>query len=52
MFITNTCIYRKTLIINKENDHSLFCFLNYLLSFALINKTFKAELTYNIKNIF
>ena len=52
MFITDVCVYKKTLIINEENDYSLFCFLNYFLFFAFINRTFKAELTHDIKNIF
>jgi len=52
MFIANVYTYKKTLIINEKKDHSLFCFLDHFLSFALINKTFEAESTYDIKNIF
>ncbi len=52
MFIADVCIYRKTLIINEENNHSLFCLFNHLLSLTLIDKTFEAESTYDIKNIF
>ncbi len=46
------CIYRKTLIIDGENNYPLFCFLDYLLSLALIDKTFEAKLAHDIKNIF
>ena len=52
MFITDVCAYKKTLIINEKNDHSLFCFLNHLLSLALINRVFETETIHDIKNIF
>ncbi len=52
MSVTEVCAYRKTLIIDEENDHSLFCLLDHLLSLALIDKTFEAESTHDIKNIF
>ena len=52
MSIADVCVYKKTLIINKENDYLLFCLLDYLLFLAFIDKTFKAKSTHNIKNIF
>ncbi len=52
MSIADVCAYRKTLIIDEENNHSLFCLLDHLLSLALIDKTFEAESTHDIKNIF
>ncbi len=52
MSIADVCAYRKTLIIDEENDHSLFCLLDHLLSLALIDKAFEAESTHDIKNIF
>jgi len=52
MSVAEVCAYRKTLIIDEENDHSLFCLLDHLLSLALIDKTFEAESTHDIKNIF
>ncbi len=52
MSIADVCAYRKTLIIDEENDHSLFCLLDHFLSLALIDKTFEAESTHDIKNIF
>ncbi len=52
MSIANVCAYRKTLVIDEENYHSLFCLLDHLLSLALIDKAFEAELAHDIKNIF
>jgi hypothetical protein len=52
MSIADVCAYRKTLIIDEENDHSLFCLLDHFLSLALIDKTFEAESIHDIKNIF
>ncbi len=52
MSIADVCAYRKTLIIDEENNHSLFCLLDHLLSLALIDKTFEAESIHDIKNIF
>ena len=52
MSIADVCAYRKTLIINEENNHSLFYLLDHLLSLALIDKTFEAESIHDIKNIF
>jgi len=52
MSIANVYTYRKTLIIDKENDYSLFCLLDHLLFLALIDKAFEAKLTHDIKNIF
>ena len=52
MSIANVCTYRKTLIIDEENNHLLFYLLDHFLSLALIDKTFKAESTHDIKNIF
>ncbi len=52
MSIADVCAYRKTLVIDEENDHSLFCLLDHLLSLALIDKAFEAESAHDIKNIF
>ncbi len=52
MSVAEVCAYRKTLIIDEENDHSLFCLLDHLLSLALIDKAFEAESIHDIKNIF
>jgi len=52
MSVADVCAYRKTLVIDEENDHSLFCLLDHLLSLALIDKAFEAESTHDIKNIF
>ena len=52
MSIADVYTYRKTLVIDGENDYSLFCLLDYLLSLALIDKAFEAKLAHNIKNIF
>jgi len=52
MSIADVCAYRKTLVIDGENDHPLFCLLDHLLSLALIDKAFEAESAHDIKNIF
>ena len=52
MSIADVCTHRKTLIIDEENDHPLFCLLDHLLSLALIDKAFEAESAHDIKNIF
>lgn len=44
--------YRKTLIINKEENNLLFLFLNYFIFFVIYNNTFEAIFAKNIKNIF
>ena len=51
-FIADVCAFRKTLIIDEENDHSLFCLLDHLLSLALDDEAFETESTHYIKNIF
>lgn len=45
------CI-KKTLIIDGENNHPLFCLLDYLLALALDDETFEAESARYIENIF
>ena len=49
--IADMCI-RKTLIIDGENDHPLFCLLDHLLAFAFDDEIFETESALYIENIF
>ena len=49
--IADMCI-KKTLIIDEENDHPLFCLLDHLLALALDDEAFQAESALYIENIF
>ncbi len=52
MSVADVCAYRKTLVIDGENDHPLFCLLDHLLALALDDEAFEAESAKYIENIF
>lgn len=52
MSVADMYAYRKTMIIDGENNHPLFCLLDHLLALVLDDEAFEAETAKYIENIF
>lgn len=51
-FMIDLCTCKKTLIIDKEDNNSLFSLLDYFISLAIYNDAFEVTYAKNVENMF
>ena len=50
--VTNLCAFRKTLVIDGEDDDPIFSLLDHLISLAVDDDAFEAESAKDVQNMF